>query len=202
NSLLLCLLELSRYFMSSSTRVLALTNIKQRYWRFPAAQLIYLCYEYGTKTLFSMAFQRLVALPLRSLTQTDLEWLGFPVYVALARVKEAIQEHKCIMAAEEPVFSRDHRPHSPDCHDNAACSEDWHCAWWNGIGRPLLDGRNPLTWTDAVQQFFEMRDFGRMNESCKAVMFTVVNHATANSHIYEMTDVAIRRLTAHIQEIE
>ncbi|KAJ7736623.1 hypothetical protein B0H14DRAFT_2408323, partial [Mycena olivaceomarginata] len=92
--------------------------------------------------------------------------IGFMVYVALSRLKEAIWQHKCILASEEPEFDPVDGPaHSPDCIDNDVCAGDWHAVWWNGMGRFLFDGRNPLTWTDSLQQF-ERMEFGQMHPGC------------------------------------
>ena len=114
--------------MSQPTRELALHVIKTRSFYFPPAQLIHLSYEYRTRTLFATAFQRLASSALRDLTPEDVEWMGIGVYVALARLKEAVQQHRAILAAEEPEIHPIHG-HSPDCGDKTACAQDWHSVW-------------------------------------------------------------------------
>ncbi|KAJ7463082.1 hypothetical protein B0H11DRAFT_2241045 [Mycena galericulata] len=106
NALLLRLLELSRYLLSLPTRELVLNAIRSRCFYFAPAQLIHISYEYQTKTLFAAAFQRLASSSLRDLKKQDFEWMGFEVYVALARLKEAIEQHRRILAAEAPARKR------------------------------------------------------------------------------------------------
>ncbi|KAJ7487939.1 hypothetical protein FB451DRAFT_1362561 [Mycena latifolia] len=184
NPLLLRLLELSRYFVSQPTRELVLNVIKSRSFYFTPAHLIQISYEYRTRTFFQAAFQRLASISLRDLKPEDIEKIGLVVYVALARLKEAIQQHRCILAAEEPQIHPIHG-HSADCQDKAACARDWHAIWWNGMGRFLLDGRNPLTWTDSIQQF-ERMDFGEMNPDCREKMLEIAHGGDGNAYVFSL----------------
>jgi hypothetical protein len=211
NPLLLRLLELARYFISPATRHLALSVIRSRSYYFRAAELIRLSYEYSTKLLFAVAFERLVGSPLRDLTQQDVEDMGPTVYVALARLKEGIQQHRSILAAEEPEFESDksnqesdhvYRPrHCEDCKDNVTCEADWRQGWWNGMGRSLLDGRNPLTWTDAVQQF-ERMEFGQMHPGCLLLMLESIRGGEGNNHVFDMITGVCGDLVDTIEEVD
>ncbi|KAJ7744721.1 hypothetical protein B0H14DRAFT_2637268 [Mycena olivaceomarginata] len=204
NPLLLGLLELSCYFLSSPTRNLALSMIQSRSYYFHPAQLIYLCYEYKA------AFRRLEFAPLRDLNTDQLEWLGFRAHVALARVKEAIQAHLCILATEEPQFGVE-KPqygnflcaegpsHVLECQDRHACETDWHVVWWNGMGRFLLDGRNLLTWTDSIIQFQKMQ-FGRVHPGCLEKMMNLVDGSEGHKYVYKMVDSVTEVLMAEIVE--
>ncbi|KAJ7162947.1 hypothetical protein C8R46DRAFT_1101964 [Mycena filopes] len=201
NPVLLGLLELGRYFMSHPTREFALQVIKTRGYYFPPAQLIYLSYEYNTRTLFTAAFQRLASSTMRALKPRDIEWMGLQVYVALARLQEAVQQQRSILAAEPPQFHRVLGPwHSPECQDNVVCERDWSATWWNGMGRFLLDGRSPLTWTDSTQQFEKM-DFGEMNSACLTSMLEVIAGGEGNGYVFQMIAQVSDELMGKIDEV-
>ncbi|KAJ7637977.1 hypothetical protein DFH06DRAFT_1002009, partial [Mycena polygramma] len=190
-------------FISQATRDLALNVIRSRAWYFPPVQRIVISFEYQTRLLFSIAFRDLVSEPLRKLTADDMDRLGFYMYSAIARLKEAIQEHRCILAAEEPQFDDDN-PHCPSCSDNDRCANDWQQSWWNGIGRFFTDGRASLTWTDAVAQFRRL-DFGDMNADCLAKMMELVkgdseSGVDGNAHIYDMIQAVEDELFGGIVE--
>jgi hypothetical protein len=60
--------------------------------------------------------------------------------MTLVYVQAALEEHRHIVAAEEPKILM----HANDCQDPVGCNEDWHedwhAIWWNGMARFLLDG--------------------------------------------------------------
>lgn len=195
NPLLLRLLELSRYFLSQPTRALALGVIKARQWGFNPSLMIQICFEYHTRILFSAAFHRLTSMYLRELTQDDIDNMGSHVYIALTKVKEDVQRHRQIVAAEE--FPIEH--HAYTCSDKAACERDWHAVWWNGMGRFLLDGRNPLTWTVAMERF-EAFNFGEMDVECRATMLKLVRSGDAYCLGYDLVTVVANHLMEGIAE--
>jgi hypothetical protein len=200
NEPLLRLLELSRYFISPPTRELALAHMKARSFYFRPAKLIQISYEYKTRVLFPIAFQRLVTTSLRALKKEDIDMMGTGVYVALARLKEAIEEHRRILAAEPPEFDPVNGPkHSSACINNAACAKDWYAVWWNGMGRFLLDGRSPLNWTESLQQF-ERLEIGEMNPSCHSTMLELVHDGEGSSHIYNLISAATDQLMGDVEE--
>ncbi|KAJ6455078.1 hypothetical protein C8R47DRAFT_1060887 [Mycena vitilis] len=202
--LLIALLELGRYLISNSTREHALSIIKERRFSFPPALLIHVCVKYGTRMFFDNAFHKLGMGTLRELTTRDAEWLELPIYTALARLIEAMQEHRRILAAEPPEFDNKRLigpPHKPDCKHNGRCAEDWGRAWWNGMARFLLDGRNNLTYTDSLNQFKRM-DFGDMNAGCLRAMFDFVDTDVGNKHGYAMLAKVTAELMKTIEVVE
>ncbi|OAX37998.1 hypothetical protein K503DRAFT_770914, partial [Rhizopogon vinicolor AM-OR11-026] len=56
--------------------------------------------------------------------------------------------------------------HASNCREPVGCDEDWHAIWWNGMGRFLLDGRNPQPYGDAVKCFKNMQ-FGRVSRGVR-----------------------------------
>ncbi|KAG1843331.1 hypothetical protein DFJ58DRAFT_665347, partial [Suillus subalutaceus] len=88
-----------------------------------------------------------------------------------------LDSHRRIVAAEEPKILM----HSNECQDPTGCNEDWHTIWWNGMGRFLLDGRNPQPYDDAVKCFKELQ-FGCVSEGCKDLMFKILDQGAAFKH--------------------
>lgn len=114
--------------------------------------------------------------------------MGIPVFIHLVYAKAVLDDHCRIVAAEEPRIL----VHADDCRYPTACEEDWHAAWWNGMGRFLLDGRNPQPYRDAAKRFKEMT-LGRVNEKCKAFMFRMIDEGDAfNAVDCFITDICDR----------
>ncbi|KAF7361486.1 hypothetical protein MSAN_01181900 [Mycena sanguinolenta] len=209
---LLRLLELARYYLSPATKEFVFEVLWTRRHYIPAAKLVNIGLVYGSKPLFKCGFGALASMRLRDLTSLDVDLIGLEVYVALARLIEALQEHRHILAAEEPQFrdgvqqlgnfdGNDTPAHSPSCRDNEACAVDWHQAWWNGMGRFLLDGREPLTWTDSFDQFKGF-EFGRMDPLCISRMLARVKKADGNGHMFTMVDQVAAKLMEKIENCD
>ncbi|EGO25495.1 hypothetical protein SERLADRAFT_437231 [Serpula lacrymans var. lacrymans S7.9] len=74
---------------------------------------------------------------------------GHSVFVALANLRKILDEHRRMVACELPEINE----HALDCSNQDLCSADWWQAWWNGMGRFLLDGRYPMPYKEAAQRF-------------------------------------------------
>jgi hypothetical protein len=160
-----------------------------RKFHFHPAKLIQLCFEFRTIYFFNSAFSRLVETRLHELTLEHRAMIGPEVMQAVAETKEALEEHRRIVASEPPIIST----HSPDCHDHEQCSNDWYAVWWNGMGRFLLDGRNPLSYDEAFRRF-EVLKFGRMGDGCKDDMLKLVKDGLGFAHGYTCVDSVTSRL--------
>lgn len=151
------LLELSRKYQSKAARDYALGRLKSRRWAIAPDKLVSVSLKYQIKETFQYAFNRLIRLHLNDL---DCNLLTSPVWNTLIMVKERLDLHRHIVACEPPTMV-----HSKRCQDRRACNNDWRQVWWNGMGRFLLDGRNPLSYADAMQQFQQF-DYGRVCPDC------------------------------------
>ncbi|KAH7888174.1 hypothetical protein F5I97DRAFT_1829012 [Phlebopus sp. FC_14] len=118
---------------------------------FHPAELIDIARNYHIPKLFHHAFSELMEIPITLITRQDHELMGIPVFITL---------------------------HASERQDPISCTNDWHAIWWNGMGRFLLDGRNPQPFDDAIKWFREM-NFGRVNEKCKAHMLRIINEGLA-----------------------
>jgi hypothetical protein len=99
------------------------------------------------------------------------------VFVVVAQLRDILEEHRRIIAAEPPSIVK----HAEDCTNAQDCSRDWYTVWWSGMGRMLLDGRNPLSFEEALKRF-EHLQFGEMAEGCKAEMLSIVKEGTPSRY--------------------
>lgn len=151
------LLEVSWKYQSKAARDYALDQLESCRQAIHPAKLISISLKYHIKETFQYAFSRLIPLLLNDL---DCNLLTRPVWNTLIRVKEKLDIHRRIVACEPPPMI-----HSKRCQDRRSCANDWRQVWWNGMGRSLLDGRNPLSYADAMQQFQQV-DYGRVCPDC------------------------------------
>ncbi|KAI5988896.1 hypothetical protein EDC04DRAFT_2588586, partial [Pisolithus marmoratus] len=83
--------------------------------------------------------------------------------------------------------------HASNCSDKQACAEDWQAVWWNGMGRLLLDARNPQPFNDAFERFWDL-EFGRVGTDCKKAMFTQLDINIPQTHATRFVDNVHDRL--------
>jgi len=129
---------------------------------------VYLRTEYKNSELFTLGFDQLVGTPWTSIENAHRNFMGDDVFTTLVYVKALLDEQCCIVAAEPPAMQ-----HTSSCRDCEGCAEDWRAIWWNGMGRLLLDVRNPQPFEEAFQ-CFQCLEFGRVGEDCKRGMLTQV----------------------------
>ncbi|KAI6141429.1 hypothetical protein BKA82DRAFT_1005798 [Pisolithus tinctorius] len=151
------LLEVSWKYQSKAARDHALDQLESRRQAIHPAKLISISLKYQIKETFQYAFSRLIPLRLNNL---DCDLLIHPVWNTLIMVREQLGIHRRIVACEPPLMI-----HSKRCQDRRSCTNDWRQVRWNGMGWFLLDGRNPLSYADAMQQFQEV-DYGRVYPDC------------------------------------
>jgi hypothetical protein len=167
--ILLNTLKLSRYLMAPDLRAFALHAIDNRKWHINPVELMHICIEFKTKNYFVHAFERLITRRIRHFSDADIQKMTWPVYVAITRFIDILDEHRRIVACEPPQVL-----HSLDCHNPVACAQDWMAIWWNGMGRFLLDGRCQLTYDNAFKRF-QLLQFGEVSNSCKLAMFQFIS---------------------------
>ncbi|KAI6103999.1 hypothetical protein EDD16DRAFT_1714922 [Pisolithus croceorrhizus] len=162
-------LEFTRKFQCSSfTHDFVISRIKQRHYLFHPSELIHISINYEIPDLFTLGFNRLVQTPWTDIENIHRDYMGSEVFTTLVYVKALLDEHCRIVAAEPPLMQ-----HAPNCPNKQACTEDWRAVWWNGMGRLLLDARNPQPFDEAFERF-RLLEFGRVGSDCKKVMFTQV----------------------------
>ncbi|KAJ7629234.1 hypothetical protein DFH06DRAFT_1141232 [Mycena polygramma] len=230
--LLLDLLWLADYFQSPPTYTHVVQMIKLRSWSFPAAQLVSLSYKYKTKVWFVGAFDRLVATDLRALTAQDLEWLDFSLYVVLARLKEAVDQHRRILAAEPPLFEAD-----PEPEPEAESESEEPSIYDTFFGKRPVDSTNPgiphsrdctdhttcaqdwyTAWWHGMGRFlqdgrtpltytdamrqFEKMEFGNMNLACRIKIFESIRLEKGNNYVYAMVQETCKELMKEIKGVQ
>ncbi|KAF8549905.1 hypothetical protein OG21DRAFT_1447278 [Imleria badia] len=167
------LLKFTDKYRCLMTRNFVIDHIWDQRFSYRPAELVQLGCWFSIPKFFHRGFKSLLAMPLKEINREHRLEMGQEVFIALVYAKSALDEHMRLVACEEPVILT----HVTDCQDPSACQEDWHNVWWNGMGRFLLDGRNPQPFSDAVERFREMQ-FGRMSQGCRNLMFQLLDRGT------------------------
>ncbi|KAN0092734.1 hypothetical protein V8E55_003518 [Tylopilus felleus] len=167
------LLEFTDKYRCSMTRDFVIDHIWDQRFSYHPAELVQLGCRFNIPKFFQRGFKSLLVTPLKEINREHRLQIGNDMFIALMYAKSALDEHTRLVACEEPVILT----HAANCQDPSACQEDWHNIWWNGMGRFLLDGRNPQPFCDALDRFREMQ-FGRMDQGCRNLMFQVLERGT------------------------
>ncbi|KIK39206.1 hypothetical protein CY34DRAFT_25364 [Suillus luteus UH-Slu-Lm8-n1] len=93
-----------------------------------------------------------------------------------AGIKERLDVHCWIIACEAPPMV-----HVGTCTRQKSYKDDWKQLWWNGIGRFLLDGRNPQPYKDAIECFKKL-DIREINLDCWKAVLYIVKACSAFNH--------------------
>ncbi|KAF8550529.1 hypothetical protein OG21DRAFT_1513919 [Imleria badia] len=163
------MLQFADKYRCPMTRFFAIAHMWETRWRYHPAKLVQLGCQFNIPKLFKRGFQSLLNTPLKEISKQHRLEMGNDVFVALVYAKSVLEEHSRIIACQEPVILT----HADDCQDPLACQADWHSVWWNGMGRFLLDAKNPQPFDDAVKRFRKM-EFGRMGTGCQQLMFQIL----------------------------
>ncbi|KAG1863037.1 hypothetical protein F4604DRAFT_1929213 [Suillus subluteus] len=156
NDTVIQLLELSDMYLCKDAPQPLLTQINTTYLK------------YNIKDFLPHAFECLVSACINDISDDECHAVGPIVWNTMFKVKERLDVHRRIIACEAPPMV-----HTGTCTKQKRFKEDWKQLWWNGMGRFLLDGRNPQPYKDAVERF-EKLDIGEINPDCwKAVLFIV-----------------------------
>ncbi|OJA10963.1 hypothetical protein AZE42_08486 [Rhizopogon vesiculosus] len=180
-------------YQCSHLRDFVISRIQANSYRFHPSQLITLAVKYHTRELFPRAFKRLVDTPIAQLTAQHRELLGTTVFTTLVCMQAAVEEHRRTVATEEPRILM----HASDCQEPVGCNEDWRYLWWTGMGRFLLDGRNPQPYREAVKRF-KIMPFGRVGRGCKELMFKILERGTAFHYADQFIEHACDRLVEQL----
>lgn len=168
NDTVIQLLELSDMYLCRDARDYAVQNLQRNRYSLESTRLISLALKFNIKEFLPHAFERLISARINDVSDDECHAVGPIVWNTMFKVKERLDIHRRIIACEAPPMV-----HAGTCTKQKRCEEDWKQLWWNGMGRFLLDGRNPQPYKDAVE-WFEKLDIGEINPDCwKAVLFTV-----------------------------
>ncbi|KAI6149883.1 hypothetical protein BKA82DRAFT_4474181 [Pisolithus tinctorius] len=168
------LLGFVQKYRCGATRRFAIAHVWHERFAYHPSEFVRLGCDFHIPKVFTRGFKELLHFPLKEISKEHRRLIGEKVFVAVVYVKAMLDEHHKIIACEEPTILS----HADDCRNPTACQEDWHAVWWNGMGRFLLDGRNPQPYFDAVKRFRKMQ-FGRMAPGCQKLMFQVLERGVA-----------------------
>ncbi|KAG8214771.1 hypothetical protein J3R82DRAFT_9893, partial [Butyriboletus roseoflavus] len=171
------LLRFADKYHCPMTRLFVIDHIWDARYSYHPTELVQLGSQFKVPKLFICGFKLLLDIPLKQIRKEQCLQMGNDVFIALTYAKSLLEEHTCLVAYEEPVILT----HTDDCPDPLACQEDWHNVWWNGMGRFLLDVRNPQPFADAVKRFWELQ-FGHMGTGCMKLMFQTLDCGAGFRH--------------------
>ncbi|KIM55066.1 hypothetical protein SCLCIDRAFT_30673 [Scleroderma citrinum Foug A] len=183
------LLQLSQKYQSKSAREHGLKRLQNRLWHISPTKLVSISLKYQIKDVFEHAFSQLVQLHVNKL---DCDILTIPVWNTLIMAKEQLDLHRRIVACEPPPMV-----HLTRCQDRKTCDDDWRQVWWNGMGRFLLDGRNPLSFDDAMRQFQDF-DYGAVCPDCWRQMLDFCKQGKAFTHERRLIDNTCQELASRL----
>lgn len=71
------------------------------------------------------AFRTVLLYPLESLSSSQIDLLGFTVYIILATCHSKITKHRILCSLTAPPVV-----HGPSCTNQDGCTKSWEHAWW------------------------------------------------------------------------
>lgn len=165
---------------------------------FPPADCLRFAQQYHIQGLVKRAFERLLKKTINSIQDEDCEKMGFRVYRELTKIKEAIDVHRRILTTEPPRI----HCHDRSCFRPELCEAHWEDAWWNGMGRFLMDPYQTMTFECALEHF-ERLQFGEMGEKCKEALFKRIRDRRLRvfAEVEKLTDKAVDRLERYISDL-
>ena len=170
-------------YRCSRIRQFLVAHVWDDRFEFHPAELIQLSCKHKLEKPFRWSFKKLLEMLLTDINGSHRALMGNDLFITLVYAKAILDNHCRLVAAEEPPI----QTHVDECRNPRECAEDWHAAWWNGMGRFLLDGRNPQSFDDAVRRFREMR-FGRMSTGCQNHMLHIVERCDSFQYTDKFID--------------
>ncbi|KAH7904391.1 hypothetical protein BJ138DRAFT_1019193 [Hygrophoropsis aurantiaca] len=183
-------LHMGDKYQSQVVREWAFDQLYERRFRMDPIQLVSLALKFQSKKIFPHGFRRLTEIRINDISSTSCRDIGNAVWDELINLRELLNVHRHIVACEPPFVQ-----HSLFCSDQTTCSEDWRQVWWNGMGRCLLDGRNPQSYREAIERFERMQ-FGQMNVQCWRDMLHFIKERLA----FQRADDLIREKCNELME--
>ena len=192
------LLKGARFLQSAELKALAIEYFPKFAFSGRGPEIVALCFQYRTRKGFLRAYKDLL----------DTSWLLVSDHIAdqipntvLKRtfiIQQEMNVHKARVALEEPQIQK----HDSDCRDSVNCAADWHSLWWNIVGTGLLNGRNPLSYSDAVQRLLTVESIGQMNQMCFRSAMNLAETNIGWNHRYDLMDLAAKEVERYIVEDE
>lgn len=180
------LLAGARYLQSAEFKAYAIECIPDFVYSDHGPEIVAICFEYQTRKGFRKAFRDLLEIPFEKVSAAIINAIPTVILRRIVIIREQLQTHTARVALEEPLIEN----HASTCHDHGGCASDWHAAWWNIVGSGLLNGINPLAYTEALRRLHGIADIGRMDRTCFNNAVNVAQTAIGWGHRYELMETA------------
>ncbi|KIM59846.1 hypothetical protein SCLCIDRAFT_27079 [Scleroderma citrinum Foug A] len=99
------LLKLSKLYASKAARHHAIAQLNFHCYSMQPATLISVTLKYHIKDVFHYAFTKLISKHVNDFEVSDYALLTHPVWIALLKVKERLDQHRHIVACELPTLT-------------------------------------------------------------------------------------------------
>jgi hypothetical protein len=139
-----------------------------------------------------------ITLKISDLPYIDIQKIGLPAFSVLAKVKEAINEERQIIAYHAP--SVDSLPISDECNDlthSTVCLRVWRKEWWSKIGRGILQPVPifALDFPDDVVEAVQKLQLPGVTPACRHTFISfVASHAHALTRPSQLIDDGVQEL--------
>jgi hypothetical protein len=151
-----------RYDMNEALQYARSEVDKQSYNSENTLHLIDLSRRYGVDQWFELGFRRLIWKQMSSFTREEMDMLGFRTMMAIAKVRESIDEHRKLLARIPPTLH-----HAAGCQFRSICQEAYEGGWFKCIGLRLVDPAVPLRSSKIAEEMVKM-DISGMGAGCLA----------------------------------
>ncbi|KIJ90971.1 hypothetical protein K443DRAFT_126358 [Laccaria amethystina LaAM-08-1] len=139
-----------------------------------------------------------ITLKISDLPYIDIQKIGLPAFSVLAKVKEAINEERQMIAYHAP--SVDSLPISDECNDlthSTVCLRVWRKEWWSKIGRGILQPVPifALDFPDDVVEAVQKLQLPGVTPACRHTFISfVASHAHALTRPSQLIDDGVQEL--------
>ncbi|KAF5328259.1 hypothetical protein D9619_013370 [Psilocybe cf. subviscida] len=181
-----------RYDISAGIKLASEELLRPRFNLVPSRRLsLALCY--GLQSWINDAVRALIALPPRSYTPTDLNYLGAPIYHLLFTAKDNILVERQ-KVANFPCYPRNGDA-SPWCADHEQCEQVWTCKWLTVIAREIHNTVTPLELAD-IPHRLHIADHAGVTPECKSAFLEYINSLPQLRKEEELTVQVVEAITA------
>lgn len=158
----------------------------------PASLRLHLARRYAVPNWIEPAFRDLVFnISLGDLRGDDFTHLGYPVYILISKLKEAIEQERRVVAYLAP----DCRTHNAACTNSDRCSLIWRETWWLKIGRRLLNPEASQAMPfEAGPDVVRSLEWAGMTAGCRERMVEIVAEGSGFSGAEDIFKQGLEKL--------
>ncbi|KAJ7133421.1 hypothetical protein C8R44DRAFT_730584 [Mycena epipterygia] len=117
-------LEMADFFDAEKVKNVAIVGL-DKHNEFDPFLRLDLAIQYKIHHWVEPAFRTILLTPLESLSESQIDLLGFTAYIILATCHSKTTKHRILCSLTTPPVV-----HSPSCSNYDGCRKSWEHAWW------------------------------------------------------------------------